>query len=135
MLESYITVDCTADDYRRWQATRPTLSAWIKRMNDGGVLPVSRTDLTKEWIAPGEELHQELELLAEAGLSPNQILRLTGANAAEALHRSDVRVIETGRRADLVLLSADPGKPISNTRSIVWVMQGGRIVPRASPKP
>lgn len=129
------TADWTADDYRRWQGAKPKLWAWIKRMSDGGVLLVSGTDLTNEWIAPGEGLHQEFELLAEAGLTPNQILRMTGANAAEALHRSDVGIVEAGRRADLVLLSADPRKSISNTRSIVWVMQGGRIVSRDAPKP
>ena len=129
------TADWTAADYRRWQAARPKLSAWIKRMSGGGVLLVSGTDLTNEWIAPGEGLHQEFELLAEAGLSPNQILRMTGANAAEALHRSDVGIVEAGRQADLVLLADDPRTSISNTRSILWVMQGGRIVSRGAPKP
>jgi imidazolonepropionase-like amidohydrolase len=52
------TADWTADDFRRWNAARPKLLAWIKRMSDGGVLLVSGTDLTNEWIAPGEGLHQ-----------------------------------------------------------------------------
>lgn len=128
------TADWTADDFRRWEAARPKLLAWIKRMSDGGVLLVSGTDLTNEWIAPGEGLHQEFELLAEAGLSPDRILRMTGADAAQALGRTDVGVIEMGRRADLVLLSADPRRSISNTRSIVWVMLGGRIVAEGAPR-
>jgi imidazolonepropionase-like amidohydrolase len=128
------TADWTADDYRRWQAAKLKLLAWVKRMSDGGVLLVSGTDLTNEWIAPGEGLHQEFELLAEAGLSPDQILRMTGANAAEALHRNDIGIIEAGRRADLVLLSADPRRAISNTRAIVWVMQGGKLVARGVPR-
>jgi imidazolonepropionase-like amidohydrolase len=53
-------------------------------------------------------------LLAEAGLTPNQVLRMTGANAAESLHLNDVGVIEAGRRADLALLSADPRRAITN---------------------
>lgn len=117
----------TADDYRRWQAAWPKMLGWVKRMSDAGVLLVSGTDLTNEWIAPGEGLHREFELLAAAGLTPGQILRMTGANAAEALRSQDVGIIEPGRRADLVLLSADPFANISNTRSIVWVMQGGRL--------
>lgn len=129
------TADWTADDYRRWMAARPKLFAWVKQMSDGGVLLVSGTDLTNEWIAPGEGLHQEFELLAEAGLSPDQILRMTGANAAEALRREDIGVIEAGRRADLVMLSADPRRSISNTRSILWVMRGGRMVARGAPRP
>lgn len=97
-------------------------------MNDAGVLLVSGTDLTNEWIAPGDGLHQEFELLASAGLSPNQILRMTGANAAAALGRNDMGIVEKGRRADLILLSADPRILIGNTRSIEWVMQGGKFV-------
>nr|WP_269801007.1 amidohydrolase family protein [Allopontixanthobacter confluentis] len=129
------TANWTQNDYRRWQAARPKLSSWIRRMADGGVVLVSGTDLTNEWIAPGEGLHQEFELLVEAGLTPNQVLRMTGANAAEALNLDDVGVIAEGRRADLVLLSADPRRLISNTRSIVWVMQGGEIVARGAPRP
>lgn len=123
----------TRDDYERWHAARPKLSAWIRRMNDAGVLLVTGTDLTNEWIAPGDGLHQEFELLAQAGLAPNEILRMTGANAAKALRSVDVGIVEPGRRADLVLLSADPRISIRNTRTIVWVMQGGRIVARGEP--
>lgn len=72
-------------------------------------------------------------MLFSAGLTANQILRMTGANAAEALHRNDVGVIEPGRRADLVLLAADPRVTISNTRAIVWVMQGGVLVAHGAP--
>jgi imidazolonepropionase-like amidohydrolase len=126
------TSDWTAEDFRRWKAARPKLLAWIKRMSDGGVALVAGTDLTNEWIAPGEGLHQEFELLAEAGLSPDRILRMTGADAALALGLADIGVIEAGRRADLVLLSGDPRRTISNTRSIVWVMQGGRIVAKGA---
>jgi len=128
------TSDWTTDDFRRWQAAWPKLLRWVKRMSDGGVLLVSGTDMTNEWIIPGEGLHQEFELLAEAGLTPNQILQMTGANAAEALHRDDIGIVEVGRRADLLLLSADPRQKISNTRSIIWVMQNGKIVVRGAPR-
>ncbi len=122
--------DWTADDYRRWKVVWPKLLNWVKQMHDAGVLLVSGTDLTNEWVTPGDGLHQEFELLASAGLSPRDILKMTGANAAEALNSNDVGIIEVGRRADLVLLSADPFQSISNTRSIIWVMQGGKIVSR-----
>lgn len=59
---------------------------------------------------------------------------MTGADAAQALGRKDVGVIEIGRRADVVLLSADPRTSIRNTRSIVWVMQGGRIIAETAPR-
>lgn len=129
------TADWTTGDYSRWLAARTKLFTWVKRMSDGGVLLVTGTDMTNQWVIPGEGLHQEFELLAEAGLSPAQILRMTGANAAKSLRRNDVGEIAVGRRADLVLLSRDPLQNISNTRSILWVMQGGKIVVRGAPTP
>lgn len=124
----------TPQDYARWQAAWPTMQRWVRRMHEGGVLLVTATDITNEWIAPGDGLHQEFELLAEAGLSPGTILRMTGANAAEALRRDDVGIIEPGRAADLVLLTANPLDDIRNTRRIAWVMQGGRTVSRGPPR-
>lgn len=47
--------------------------------------------------------------------------------AHAALDRDDIGVVEAGRRADLVLLSADRRISISSTRSIMWVMQGGKF--------
>lgn len=129
------TADWTADDYRRWQAARPKLLAWVRRMAEGGVLLVAGTDLTNEWVTPGDGLHQEFELLAEAGLTPDRILRMTGADAAAALARADIGIVEAGRRADLVMLSADPRLAIGDTRSIVWVMQGGKMVAQGMPRP
>lgn len=122
------TADWTPDDFRRWKAAWPKLLTWIQRMHSSGVMLVSGTDLTNEWIAPGEGLHREFELLRSAQLTPNQILRMTGADAAAALRSDDIGIIEAGRRADLVLLSADPRADIRNTRSIIWVMQGGEVV-------
>ena len=80
------------------------------------------------WVIPGESLHQEFELLASAGVPPADIPKMTGENAARALDRRDVGIVEPGRRADLVLLAADPLVDISSTRRIAWVMQGGRLV-------
>lgn len=122
------TGDWTGDDYRRWNAAYPKLQALVRLMRDAGVLLVSGTDLTNPWIIPGESLHQEFELLVAAGLSPAEVLKMTGENAARALRSPDVGLIEVGRRADLVLLGANPLDAIGNTRGIRWVMQAGRRV-------
>jgi imidazolonepropionase-like amidohydrolase len=123
-----VTADWTALDYARWRTARRKLSAWVKAMHDAGVLLVLGTDTTNEWVTPGDALHQEAQLLVEAGLSPSAVLRMMGANAAQALGRDDVGLVSVGHRADLVLLAADPRIDVSNTRSIRWVMLGGSIV-------
>lgn len=122
------TSDWTAEDFTRWKAAWPKLLGWVSRMSQSGVLIVTGTDLTNEWVIPGESLHREFELLAEAGLSPEKILRMTGVDAAKALRRSDIGRIAVGCRADLVLLRTDPRHDIRRTRNIAWVMQGGQLV-------
>jgi imidazolonepropionase-like amidohydrolase len=121
-----LTADWTAEDYRRWNAAYPKLQALVRMMRDAGVLLTTGTDLTNPWIIPGESLHQEFELLVAAGLSPSQVLKMTGENAARALRSNDVGLIEAGRLADLVLLAANPLESISNTRTIRWVMAAGK---------
>jgi imidazolonepropionase-like amidohydrolase len=77
----------------------------------------------------GEALHRELQLLVQAGLSPNDAIKCAGANAATALlGAGDFGAITVGARADLVVLSGDPLRDIANTRSIVAVYKGGRQV-------
>ena len=127
------TADWTPHDRARWQVLLPKLQALVRRMHDRGVLLTTGSDLTNPWVIPGESLHQEFELLVEAGLAPAAVLRMTGENAARALGRNDVGVVEAGRRADLVLLAADPMRSISNSRRIVWVMQGGQLVSAGPP--
>ncbi len=123
-----ITRDWTAEDYRRWAQSYPKLQALMGLLRDRGVTLTTGTDLTNPWVIPGESLHQEFELLRDAGFTPAEILRMTGENAANALHRSDIGMIRTGRMADLVLLDGNPLKDIRNTSRIVWVMKQGEVV-------
>jgi imidazolonepropionase-like amidohydrolase len=122
------TSDWKSEDYRRWNAVYPKLQAVLRMMRDAGVLLTTGTDLTNPWVIPGESLHQEFELLVAAGFPPAEVLAMTGANAAKALKSEQVGLIEAGRKADLVLLAANPLVNISNTRSIQWVMQAGKGV-------
>jgi imidazolonepropionase-like amidohydrolase len=70
----------------------------------------------------GESLHDELELLVEAGLSNVEALRAATVLPAQHFGLHDRGVIEPGRRADLVLIDGDPIADIRATRQIrrVW---------------
>lgn len=70
----------------------------------------------------GESLHEELELLIEAGLSAVEALRAATVLPAQHFGLHDRGVIEPGRRADLVLVDGDPIADIRATRLIrrVW---------------
>jgi imidazolonepropionase-like amidohydrolase len=70
----------------------------------------------------GESLHDELELLIDAGLSTVEALRAATVLPAQHFRLHDRGVIEPGRRADFVLIDGDPIADIRATRRIrqVW---------------
>ncbi len=71
--------------------------------------------------------HMEMTLMAEAGLSPAQILRSATGVAADCLDRDDIGTLEPGRRADFVLLRSNPMEDVANVRSIEGVWVGGEM--------
>jgi imidazolonepropionase-like amidohydrolase len=67
------------------------------------------TDTGNPYVIPGAALHDEIELMVDAGLPRARVLRAATAGAAEFLGTPhELGVIEVGARADLVLLSSDP---------------------------
>lgn len=104
----------------------------VRRLHEGGVLLTAGTDLGNPWITPGVSLHREMWLLNRAGIPALEVVKIATRNGAEALGILDqVGTIESGRRADLVVLTADPLDDIRNTRAIEAVYLGGKRIARA----
>lgn len=85
--------------------------------------------------APGVGFHHEVELLTSVGLSPMEAIVAATRNGALALGKQkELGTIEAGKRADLLLISADPLADIRNLRRIERVMVNGEWmdVPRPS---
>jgi imidazolonepropionase-like amidohydrolase len=96
-----------------------------------GVPIVAGTDSLVPGIVPGFSLHDELEALAKAGLSNRQVLESTTRLPAEWLGTSlDRGVVATGKRADLLLLEANPLERIENTRRMSGVIVSGKFYAR-----
>jgi imidazolonepropionase-like amidohydrolase len=80
---------------------------------------------------PGFSLHDELRCLVDAGLKPIEALAAATINPARFLGmEKECGTVERGKRADLVLLSADPLRDISNTTRIEAVVADGRLYDR-----
>lgn len=78
---------------------------------------------------PGLSLHQELELLVDAGVSPLAALQAATINSAMLMRMSDrLGTVESGKAGDLVILDANPLEHIRNTRKIWRVISRGRVL-------
>ena len=79
----------------------------------------------------GLGLHAELALLAEAGLSNDQILRFATADSAAALGlNQDLGTIEPGKLADFVFLSGNPLVRIQDSLTIESIVKNGVWIDR-----
>lgn len=98
----------------------------VKALHDGGVPLLTGTDATAIGPVAGFSLADELDELVKSGLSPFQALQAATVHPARYLRRPDAGTIAAGRRADLVLLSADPLADIGAVRQVEGVMVAGR---------
>ncbi|MBL8234060.1 MAG: amidohydrolase family protein [Bryobacterales bacterium] len=102
----------------------------VREMHAAGVPLLAGTDAGSNGVVPGESLHQELELLVSAGLTPMEALQAATSKPAQFLGLSkQLGTVQKGRLADLVLLDANPLEDIRNTRRIAAVISRGRVVP------
>jgi hypothetical protein len=124
----HFNIGWSPEDFERAQAAWPKVLELTRRLHEAGVLLTAGTDANNPWTVPGPSLHRELELLVDAGIPPLEVLTIATRNGARVLGLEDeMGTVEPGKRADLVLLEADPTRDIRATRAIVWAMKGGEV--------
>jgi hypothetical protein len=98
-----------------------------------GVKVLLGTDSGDSYVFPGFAVHDELQELVKAGLTPAEALKAATWNGAEFLGRtSDFGSIERGKFADLVVLAGNPLTDIGNTQKITAVVLNGRYLDRGA---
>jgi imidazolonepropionase-like amidohydrolase len=105
----------------------------VGAMHKAGVKVLAGTDAPVPYVFPGFSLHDELELLVAAGMTPLEALQAATRRPAEYLDRlKDLGTVEKGKLADLVLLDANPLDDIRNTKKIHAVVTRGRVLGKPS---
>ncbi|MFH6605180.1 amidohydrolase family protein [Maribacter algicola] len=98
----------------------------VVAFKDAGVPMVVGTDAGVSGVVTGFALHDEMQLLSEAGLTNEEVLVSATRLPAEWLEINElVGTVKEGKFADLVLLDANPLENIENTRKISGVFVNG----------
>ena len=98
-----------------------------------GVKLLVGSDFNNENVIPGYSLHQELQLMSQAGIPNDVLIRMATHDAAQWLGvLGESGTIEEGKRADLIILHKNPLEDISNTMQIDQVFFKGVLLDRNS---
>ncbi|WP_223786553.1 amidohydrolase family protein [Marinicella meishanensis] len=101
----------------------------IRWLNEAGVVLLAGTDrgvLTAENM---DQLHEELNHLVKAGLSPADALKTATINPAMFLELDHQHgSIDINKKANLVILHSNPLIDIANTRDIHLVLKNGQVI-------
>ena len=101
----------------------------LKKLADSGITIVMGTDTGPPARFQGYFEHMELELMAKAGLTPQQILRSATGDASKCLKLESVGVLEKGRWADFNVFGQDLMASITGSKTLESVWIAGERVP------
>lgn len=122
-----------ADSIPFWRSETDAVMAEVAELHRLGVPIVLGTDVGNPMVFAGYTAHEELANLVKGGLTPLEAVQAATINAARMIDQSDeFGTIEVGKRADLLILDADPLADIRNSRRIRSVVARGRLVDRAA---
>ena len=114
-----------------YQAALPVAERNLKRLADAGVTIVMGTDSGATAARfEGYFEHLELQMMADSGMTPQQILMSATGAAARAMKLAGVGTLEPGKWADLDVFDKNPLDDIRNTETLSAVFVAGNPVKR-----
>ena len=116
---------------QRYKAALTQAQKNLRMLSEAGVTIAMGTDTGPPTRFQGYFEHVELALMAEAGMSPMEILVSATGNAARCIGREDIGTLQEGRWADFIVLDEDPLESVDNFRSIQSVWIAGNELPPA----
>jgi hypothetical protein len=118
-----------ADDWKLLEQARKNRLAVISAFREAGVRLLIGSDTPNPFVIPGSSVHLELANFVAAGFTPAEALAAATTETARMLGlEKEQGSIQVGRRADLLLLSANPLTDVGNARSRVGLLLSGRWI-------
>jgi imidazolonepropionase-like amidohydrolase len=126
-------------DFQAQHLANPGLAEWgpalrmakqnLNTLYDAGIKIGFGSDSGPEARWEGYFEHREMELMAESGIPPAQIIQIASRNSAEILGIDrDYGTIEAGKMAEFLILGENPLENISNTKTLEQVWQRGTLI-------
>lgn len=120
----------SANDRRDLRGAMVRMKQAVGSLHQAGVEIRAGSDSLNPYNLPGESLHAELRLLAEAGLGAEEAWRIATSGAARALGRTDLGVVAEGAKADFLIFREDPTRDLAALDTLEAVVIRGREVSR-----
>ncbi len=111
----------------QWRRALDAAQRFIGLLLERDVPVLAGTDTPCGPIRPGLSLWRELSLLVEAGMSPQQVLRVATSGAADFLGRPDLGRLRAGSAGDLVFVAGNPLEKLPERPEIRMVVRSGTV--------
>ncbi|HEY0037272.1 MAG TPA: amidohydrolase family protein [Longimicrobium sp.] len=104
-----------------------TMNENLRRVHTAGIPVAMGTDAGNPLTLHGASVYREMEAMAQAGMSPMDVLVSSTRIAARAMRRDDIGTLAPEKLADLVVLDADPLADVRNLRAVRLVVRAGEV--------
>jgi imidazolonepropionase-like amidohydrolase len=112
----------------RFAAMSRVMPANLKAVRDAGITIAMGTDAGNPLTLHGPSVHAEMEAMQAAGMTPMEVLVASTRSGALAMRRlEEFGTVEKGKRADLLVVAADPTRDVRNFRQLRYVVKGGVV--------
>lgn len=102
----------------------------LKGLRDAGAPILLGTDSPQVFSVPGFSVHREMKVMVDTGFTPFEVLQSGTRKVAEYFGTlRETGTVEQGKRADLILLEANPLSDVANVDRRAGVVVNGRWMP------
>jgi len=122
----------SAEDTQALQAEIPKMKQFVRLLHEAGVRIHVGSDTFNPFVVPGVSVHEELRLLVDAGLTPEEAWSAATRAAGESLREPGLGTVQEGAPADFLIFRQDPSKDLAALATLEAVVAQGRLYPKGA---